>query len=83
MKNEIKFTRVCAWCKKILEKGDPNEISHGMCDICFKKEIHKGFSVFTSKTNLQQLDNGANFSTYTKELAKKSAHRVFNLTQSK
>lgn len=33
----------CAWCKKFLRvvEGNASDISHGICSVCFDKEIAK------------------------------------------
>jgi len=30
----IRYTKVCAWCDKVIEKGHDKLVSHGMCDQC-------------------------------------------------
>jgi len=39
----MSLKRVCAWCKEVMDEGDPGEdVTHGICDKCFeiqKKEI--------------------------------------------
>lgn len=34
-KSSLKMHRTCAWCKKLMEKGDAGaDTSHGMCQAC-------------------------------------------------
>ena len=35
------YTVMCAWCKKIIKEGDPNKVSHGICQKCFDDIIKK------------------------------------------
>jgi hypothetical protein len=30
---------ICAWCRRVLQEGPADKVSHGCCDECFKKQI--------------------------------------------
>lgn len=32
-------TIICAWCRKLMEQGDPGPVSHGICDECTRKVL--------------------------------------------
>lgn len=29
-----RVTIICAWCGMVLQDGDPEPVSHGLCDVC-------------------------------------------------
>ena len=33
--------KICAWCNKLLNNGDEEPITHGMCAECFRKMMKK------------------------------------------
>jgi len=41
-RQEVKFKRVCAWCKTVMDEGDPEApVSHSICPECDKKLIEE------------------------------------------
>ncbi len=42
MGSNQKYQIVCAWCKRVLDPGDPGApVSHGMCPACYRREMRK------------------------------------------
>lgn len=37
------LTIICAWCQAVMQEGDEgSEVSHGICDECYKRVMDGG-----------------------------------------